>query len=140
MKRMHIHVGVKNLEQSIQFYSALFGSEPTKVEADYAKWLLDDPQLNFAISTRVTDKGVNHLGLQVDGDEELAELRERMKQADLSLFDEGETVCCYARSDKSWVQDPSGVSWEAYRTMADADSYTAHSAKPAEAPAARSCC
>ncbi|MEM1155454.1 MAG: ArsI/CadI family heavy metal resistance metalloenzyme [Pseudomonadota bacterium] len=140
MKRMHIHVGVKNLEQSIQFYSALFGSEPTKVEADYAKWLLDDPQLNFAISTRVTENGVNHFGLQVDGDEELAELRERMKQADLSLFDEGETVCCYARSDKSWVQDPSGVSWEAYRTMADADSYTANSAKPTEAPAARGCC
>ncbi|MEM8560587.1 MAG: ArsI/CadI family heavy metal resistance metalloenzyme [Pseudomonadota bacterium] len=140
MKRMHIHVGVKNLEQSIQFYSALFASEPVKVESDYAKWLLDDPQINFAISTRVIDAGVNHLGLQVDGDEELAELRERMKRADLSLFDEGETVCCYARSDKSWVQDPSGIAWEAYRTMADADSYTAQSVKPTETPAARSCC
>ena len=120
MKRMHIHVGVDHLEQSINFYSALFGAQPSKTKSDYAKWLLDDPCINFAISTRVEKTGVNHLGIQVEADEELEELRARMKDADLSVFDEGETVCCYARSDKSWVEDPAGIAWEAYKTMEEA--------------------
>ena len=124
MKRMHIHVGVERLDESIRFYSALFGAEPVKTMDDYAKWMLEDPRLNFAISTRAGATGVNHLGLQVDEDEEMEELRERLERADVSLFDEGETVCCYARSDKSWVTDPSGVAWEAYRTMAEASTYT----------------
>ncbi|MEZ4287755.1 MAG: ArsI/CadI family heavy metal resistance metalloenzyme [Polyangiales bacterium] len=118
MKRMHIHVGVDNLDESIKFYTALFGAEPTKVKTDYAKWMLDDPRLNFAISTR-TKTGVDHLGLQVDDDDELSSVRERLKNADMALFGEGQTVCCYAESDKSWVKDPSGISWEAYRTMND---------------------
>lgn len=125
MKRMHINVGVDNLEQSITFYNALFGAKPVKTKADYAKWMLDDPRINFAISTRASSKGVDHLGLQVEEDSELEELRERLQNADMSLFDEGETVCCYARSDKSWVKDPSGVAWEAYKTMEDAQLFYA---------------
>lgn len=120
MKRMHIHVGVERLDDSIKFYRALFGAEPVKTKDDYAKWMLDAPRINFAISIRAKT-GVDHLGLQVDVDEdhELEALRERLKSADMSLFDEGETVCCYARLDKSWVNDPAGIAWEAYKTMED---------------------
>ncbi|MFL5812207.1 MAG: ArsI/CadI family heavy metal resistance metalloenzyme [Bdellovibrionia bacterium] len=121
MKRFHIHVGVKNLEKSVQFYSTLFGQKPAKLKSDYAKWMLEDPKLNFAISTRTNEEGVDHLGIQVDADSELAEITERLKNADLGVYDEGETTCCYAESKKAWVQDPSGVAWEAYRTMADAE-------------------
>lgn len=117
MKRMHIHVGVERLDQAITFYSALFGAGPAKTKADYAKWMLDDPRINFAISTHTGKTGVDHLGIQVADEQELGDLRERLKEADLSLFDEGETVCCYARSDKSWVEDPAGIAWEAYKTM-----------------------
>lgn len=120
MKRLHIHVGVENLDQSIRFYSALFGAEPVKTKPDYAKWMLESPHVNFAISTRA-ETGVNHLGIQVDDESELTELRDRLKKADMSVVSEGETVCCYARSDKSWVHDPAGVPWEAYRTMEDAE-------------------
>lgn len=119
MKRMHIHVGVENLDQSINFYNALFGAQPVKTKVDYAKWMLDDPRINFAISTRMEKPGVDHLGFQVDEESELEELRERFESADMSVFDEGETVCCYARSDKTWVQDPSGIAWESYRSMED---------------------
>ena len=120
MKRFHIHVGVEKLEEAVRFYSALFGAEPIKKKPDYAKSLLDDPRVNFAISTRVKTKGMDHLGIQVDGEEELTQLRERLKAAGMAVVEEGETVCCYARSDKSWVQDPAGIPWEAYRTMEDA--------------------
>ena len=120
MKRMHIHVGVERLDQAIPFYSALFGVEPAKTKADYAKWMLDDPCINFAISTRGGKTGVDHLGIQVDEDRELGDLRKRLQDADMSVFDEGETVCCYARSNKSWVEDPAGIAWEAYQTMEDA--------------------
>ncbi|MDE1153718.1 MAG: ArsI/CadI family heavy metal resistance metalloenzyme [Micavibrio sp.] len=125
MKRLHIHVGVENLDQSIRFYSALFGAEPVKTKPDYAKWMLDNPHVNFAISTRTGDTGVNHLGIQVDEESELTELRDRLKKADMSVVNEGETVCCYARSEKSWVHDPSGIPWEAYRTMEDAEIFKA---------------
>ena len=123
MKRMHVHIGVERLDQSIKFYSALFDAAPAKIKTDYAKWMLDDPRLNFAISTRAGATGVNHLGLQVDEEAEMEELRERLQRADMSVLAEVETVCCYARSDKSWVTDPSGVAWETYRTMADARAY-----------------
>ena len=118
MKRMHLHIGVEDLDESIRFYTALFGAAPIKTKPDYAKWLLDDPRVNFAISTRAK-KGVDHLGIQVDAETELAEVRERLKAKDVPLTDEGETICCYARSEKSWIQDPSGIAWEAYRTMED---------------------
>ena len=119
MKRMHIHVGVESLDDSIRFYSALFGAQPVKTRDDYAKWMLDDPRINFAISTRAEKAGIDHLGLQVDEDCELEELRARLKSAEMSVFDEGETLCCYARSEKSWVKDPAGIAWEAYKTMED---------------------
>ena len=128
MKRLHIHIGVDNIEQAIPFYSALFGAQPVKTKADYAKWLLDDPRVNFAVSTRASKKGVDHLGIQVDDNGELEELRGRMKSAALPVFDEGETVCCYAKSDKTWVQDPAGVAWETYRTMEDAQIFAEKSA------------
>lgn len=121
MKRLHIHIGVKSLEDSIRFYSALFGAEPVKTKDDYAKWMLDDPRVNFAISTRPGKAGVEHLGIQVDDGDELDALRAQLSAANLSTHDDGETVCCYAKSEKSWVTDPDGVAWEAYHTMADAD-------------------
>jgi hypothetical protein len=139
---------VNDLEQNIRFYSALFAAQPSKIEADYAKWMLDDPCINFAISTRSEKTGVDHLGIQVDSQEELQALRERLRAADLALFDEGETVCCYARSDKTWVKDPSGVAWETYQTMADAQLFSSESAvntgeqavDQTPASATRSCC
>jgi catechol 2,3-dioxygenase-like lactoylglutathione lyase family enzyme len=124
MKRIHIHVGVEKLDESIRFYSAIFGAAPVKTKADYAKWMLEDPRVNFAISTRASKNGVDHLGIQVEENEELEELRGRIRSADLAVFDEGETVCCYANSEKSWVQDPSGIAWEAYRTMDDAQIFS----------------
>ena len=123
MKRIHIHVGVEKLDESIRFYSAVFGAPPVKTKSDYAKWMLDDPRVNFAISTRATE-GVDHLGIQVDAEEELTEIRERVKAAELAAFDEGEIVCCYAKSEKSWMRDPSGIAWEAYRTIADAQIFS----------------
>lgn len=119
MKRMHIHVGVERLEESIKFYTALFGEKPTKTKSDYAKWMLDDPRINFAISNRSAKSGIDHLGLQVEEDSELHALRERLTSADLTMFDEGEATCCYAHADKSWVKDPSGIAWEAYKIMDD---------------------
>ncbi len=135
MKRLHIHVAVDNLEKSIQFYSALFGAEPSRHKDDYAKWMLEDPRINFAISSRGIEAGLDHLGLQVDSKEELEALRTQMKTADLTLFDEGETTCCYADSEKSWLKDPSGIPWEAYHTMADAELFSIP--KPGEKTA---CC
>lgn len=127
MKRLHIHVGVEDIEEAIRFYSGLFGTEPVKTKTDYAKWLLDDPRVNFAVSTRAGKKGVDHLGIEVDDNGELDELRGRLKSVNMAVFDEGETVCCYAKSDKTWVQDPAGVAWETYRTMADAEIFAAKS-------------
>jgi catechol 2,3-dioxygenase-like lactoylglutathione lyase family enzyme len=120
MKRLHLHVAVRNLESSIRFYSTLFGSPPTKQKVDYAKWMLDDPRVNFAISARGAKPGLDHLGIQVDSAEELGQLREQMRQGGLTATDEGETTCCYAHSDKSWVEDPTGIARETYHTMGDA--------------------
>jgi len=133
MTRLHIHVSVDDLEQSTKFYSALFGAEPTKRKPDYAKWMLDDPRINFAISARGTKPGLDHLGIQAEDESEMAALRERIKQADLSTFNEGETTCCYAKSDKTWVQDPGGIAWEAYHSMEDVEFFN-------DAPAAEGAC
>lgn len=124
MKRFHIHIGVDQLDEAIRFYSALFGAEPVKTKPDYAKWMLDDPRVNFAISTRAKIKGVDHLGIQVEEESELNEIRCRFETADMPVLEEGATTCCYARSDKSWVQDPAGIPWEAYRTMEDAQFFS----------------
>lgn len=136
MKRFHIHVGVKDLNNSIQFYSTLFGQEPSKVKDDYAKWMLEDPRINFAISTRSNEEGIDHLGFQVDQNDELVELTERLKKADLGVYGEGETTCCYAQSKKAWVKDPSGIAWETYQTMGDAEVYSKKSVTKPKA----SCC
>lgn len=138
MKRFHIHVGVKDLNHSINFYTTLFGQKPTKVKEDYAKWMLEDPRINFAISTRSNDEGVDHLGFQVDESSELSELTERLKKADLGVYGEGATTCCYAESNKAWAKDPSGIAWETYHTMADAEVY---SQKPLKVETvANACC
>ena len=119
MKRFHVHVHVEDLPASIAFYSKLFAAEPARVESDYAKWMLDDPRINFAISRRGGKPGVDHLGLQADSEDELVELKARAQAADMALLDEGETSCCYARSDKYWLTDPDGVAWEQFHTLSD---------------------
>lgn len=146
MKRLHVHIAVDNLEQSTRFYSALFGAEPTKQKPDYAKWMLDDPRINFAISARGTKAGLEHLGIQAEDASEMAELRERIQQADMQTFGEGETTCCYAKSDKTWVQDPSGIAWETYHTMGEAEFFhnmpvsEGACCAPAASEAKSSCC
>ncbi|HWU83956.1 MAG TPA: ArsI/CadI family heavy metal resistance metalloenzyme [Rhodocyclaceae bacterium] len=117
MKRMHIHLRVADLAHNIRFYSALFAAEPAVVKDDYAKWMLDDPRLNFAISTRSAETGVDHLGFQVDSAEELAEMQQRLGAADLPIESQAGTACCYARSDKHWTIDPQGIAWESYHTL-----------------------
>lgn len=117
MKRFHVHLHVTNLSQSIAFYSRLFAAEPSRVEADYAKWMLEDPRVNFAISTRGEGAGLDHLGFQVDEASELAELKARAEAAEGPLLDEGPTTCCYARSEKHWVTDPQGIAWEHFHTL-----------------------
>lgn len=119
MKRFHVHLHVDNLAASIAFYSKLFAAEPARVESDYAKWMLDDPRLNFAISTRGARPGIDHLGFQTDDPAELTGLRARAEAADMALLDEGETTCCYARSEKHWVTDPQGIAWEHFHTLGD---------------------
>lgn len=123
MKRLHVHVGVDDLDRSIRFYSTLFGSEPTVRKDDYAKWMLDDPRANFAISAGNAHKGVEHLGIQVEDSEELTEVYGRLKAADCPVLEEGATTCCYARSEKSWVSDPDGVVWETFLTNGEATAY-----------------
>ncbi|HWY72414.1 MAG TPA: ArsI/CadI family heavy metal resistance metalloenzyme [Burkholderiaceae bacterium] len=119
MKRFHVHAHVEDLRASIAFYTKLFATEPSRVESDYAKWMLEDPRINFAISTRGDKPGVDHLGIQADSEEELAELKARAQAADMALLDEGETTCCYARSEKYWVTDPQGIAWEHYHTLSN---------------------
>lgn len=124
MKRLHVHVGVADLDKSIGFYSTLFGVEPTITKADYAKWMLEDPRVNFAISAgNHAASGVEHLGIQVESDAELAEVYGRLKAADRPVLEEGATTCCYAKSEKSWIADPDGVIWEAFYTSGEATVY-----------------
>ncbi len=117
MKRFHVHVSVSNLQESIRFYSTLFGSEPARVEADYAKWMLDDPFINFAISQRQARVGVDHLGFQVAEAVELQAATGRLQAADEAMVGQTDAACCYARSDKYWVTDPSGIAWETFHTL-----------------------
>jgi catechol 2,3-dioxygenase-like lactoylglutathione lyase family enzyme len=119
MKRFHVHAHVADLTASIDFYTRLFGLAPARVEADYAKWMLDDPRLNFAISTRGGQPGVDHLGIQADDADELAALKARARSADRAMLDEGDTTCCYARSEKHWITDPQGIAWEHFHTLED---------------------
>lgn len=138
MKRFHVHAHVENLQASIAFYSRLFGAEPTRTESDYAKWMLEDPRINFAISTRGGKPGVDHLGFQTDTEEELVELKARATAADMALLDEGETTCCYARSDKYWVTDPQGIAWEQFHTLGNIPVFSERAAQEEEPQSA--CC
>ena len=115
------------MDESIRFYSALFGESPSKQKDDYAKWMLEDPHVNFAISTRVGTQGLDHMGIQVDHPTELEALRNQMSEANISTHSDGETTCCYAKSEKSWVQDPNGLAWEAYHTMEDVQIFSENS-------------
>ncbi|WP_430444902.1 ArsI/CadI family heavy metal resistance metalloenzyme [Sphingorhabdus contaminans] len=124
MKRLHVHVGVDNLDQSVAFYSALFGTEPSVTKSDYAKWMLEDPRVNFAISCKEgVAKGVEHLGIQVEDGAELADVYGRLKKAGGPVLEEGATTCCYAKSEKSWIADPDGVVWEAFLTQGESTVY-----------------
>jgi catechol 2,3-dioxygenase-like lactoylglutathione lyase family enzyme len=124
VKRMHVHVGVEDLDASIRFYSTLFDARPTVSKHDYAKWMLDDPRVNFAISARgQAVKGVEHLGIQVESSEELGEVYARLQAADRPVIEEGAATCCYAKSEKNWITDPSGVVWETFFTSGDATVY-----------------
>ncbi len=125
MQRIHVMLQVEDLADSVRFYSALFGSEPTRRKDDYAKWMLEDPRINFSISDRGETKGVAHLGIQAETPEELATLRLRIQEAGGKIDDEGETTCCYHESDKTWVTDAQGVSWEAFYTSGEAATYHA---------------
>jgi len=138
MKRFHVHAHVDDLKASVAFYSKLFAAKPTRLESDYAKWMIEDPRVNFAISTRGGKPGVDHLGFQTDSDEELAELKERAQAADMALLDEGETTCCYARSEKHWVTDPQGIAWEQFHTLDNIPTFSQDSAGVPQQTAA--CC
>jgi len=142
MKRFHVHVAVKDLESSIGFYSALFGAEPTVTKTDYAKWMVDDPRINFAISERGARTGVNHLGLQVDSDEELEQLRVQARHADLVAAAEKNVSCCYARGNKYWYTDPQGVAWETYHTLEQVEFFNANAdeSERSNKTSASSCC
>lgn len=136
MKRFHVHMHVADLAANIAFYSAMFNQQPDRSETDYAKWMLADPPVNFAISTRGAKPGLDHLGIQVESSEELTELKSNARRADMTLRDEGETTCCYARSDKYWLTDPQGIAWEQFHTL---DSIPVFSAAQSSR-ASRSCC
>ena len=138
MKRLHIHIAVDDLEKSIGFYSTLFASEPSVRKDDYAKWMLDDPRVNLAISQRERTAGVDHLGIQTDTDAELRELAQRLKAAGEATRDQEAITCCYAQSNKAWVDDPSGVRWETFFTFGEATTYGED--EPANEANPQSCC
>ena len=141
MKRLHVHVSVHDLKQSIRFYSALFAAQPTVLKDDYAKWMLDDPRVNFAISTRASKAGVDHLGIQAEDGAELEEIGTRLAQADVSTTAQKNASCCYAKSDKYWTIDPQGVAWESFHTLDSVPMYGLE-IRPAAPTAAKpaACC
>lgn len=123
MKRLHVHVAVNDLEQSIGFYSALFAANPAVVKPDYAKWMLDDPRVNFAISTRGREAGLDHLGIQVEDADELHDVYARLRVAGGEVIEQGQTACCYAKSEKAWISDPAGIAWETFLTTGESTTY-----------------
>ena len=137
MKRVHVHVSVKDLNASIRFYRELFNAEPIVVKSDYAKWMLEDPRVNFAISQRDNLTGIRHLGIQVEDRAELLEVYGRLKSAEGPVIEEGATTCCYAKSEKSWIEDPQGVEWETFLTTGESTTYGSDAIK---AEAAKPCC
>jgi catechol 2,3-dioxygenase-like lactoylglutathione lyase family enzyme len=137
MKRLHVHVSVDNLDNSIKFYSGMFGTEPTVVKADYAKWMLEDPRINFAISHRGAEAGLNHLGIQVESTSELRDMQARLTPLQPDVAKEEDVACCYAKSDKYWVTDPSGIAWETFHTL---DSIPVFGESDKTEPAEAACC
>jgi len=151
MKRLHVHVAVSDLSQSVGFYSALFAAQPAVLKTDYAKWMLEDPRVNFAISTRGREPGLDHLGIQVESQEELHEVYSRLRQAGGNIIEQGETTCCYAKSEKSWIDDPAGIAWETFHTTGESIVYGENQARiahekqsaccaPQAASASSACC
>ena len=140
MKRFHVHVSVPDLAQSIRFYSTLFGTEPAVTKDDYSKWMLDDPRLNFAISQRGSTVGINHLGLQTDSDEELEGLHAQLQQADVAAHSEKEVGCCYARANKYWVTDPTGIAWETFHSLGSVPTFNGEPQQDAPSSAAPAAC
>jgi catechol 2,3-dioxygenase-like lactoylglutathione lyase family enzyme len=140
MKRLHVHVAVDDLQRSIRFYSTLFSAEPSVVKPDYAKWMLEDPRVNFAISARGGERvGIDHLGIEVEEADELAEVYGRLKRAEQPVLEQGVTTCCYARSEKSWIVDPQGLAWEAFLTSGESTVY-GESVDLAPVTGASACC
>lgn len=148
MKRLHVHVAVSDIAESVGFYSTMFGAAPSVLKDDYAKWMLDDPRVNFAISSRGRAPGLDHLGIQAEEGAELNEISGRLKAAGAETIDEAATTCCYAQSDKTWVQDPAGIRWETFHTFGESTVYGEDLADPAAsgeaccapAPAQAACC
>jgi catechol 2,3-dioxygenase-like lactoylglutathione lyase family enzyme len=140
MKRMHVHVSVQDLDKAIGFYSALFAAKPAVLKGDYAKWMLDDPRVNFAISTRGREPGLDHLGIQVESKDELHEVYARLRDAGGTILEEGQTTCCYAKSEKSWIDDPAGISWETFHTTGEATDYGVSVKEGAQIAHAKACC
>ncbi len=141
MKRMHVHVAVEDLQRSIGFYAALFDAQPAVVKPDYAKWMLDDPRLNFAVSTRGREPGLDHLGIQVENKAELNEVYARLRRAGGTVVEQGETTCCSAKSEKSWIDDPAGIAWETFHTTGESTDYGDGSgAREARVAHAKACC
>jgi catechol 2,3-dioxygenase-like lactoylglutathione lyase family enzyme len=138
MKRFHVHVAVNSLQDSIRFYSSVFGIAPTVVKDDYAKWMLNDPRVNFAISNRGAKTGIDHLGFQVDSDAELKGMRQNLIAAQAPVLEENEKACCYAKSDKYWITDPQGIAWETFHTLGSVPLYG--ESRPVERQAAAACC
>jgi catechol 2,3-dioxygenase-like lactoylglutathione lyase family enzyme len=138
MKRFHVHVAVNDLDANIRFYSMVFGVPPTVAKADYAKWMLDDPRINFAISMRGLKPGLDHLGVQVESDQELTALRGQVAQAEIAALDQSDAKCCYARSDKYWIADPQGIAWETFHTLDSVPVYGETRREPVAEQAA--CC
>jgi catechol-2,3-dioxygenase len=139
MKRFHVHVSVEDLAASTRFYSALFGAQPSVEKSDYAKWMLDDPRVNFAISKRGTKVGLNHLGFQAETSDELAAMQRQHASAELAVVDEGATQCCYAKSEKHWITDPQGLPWEIYRTMGAVETFNGSKDAAADTVTAACC-
>jgi len=141
MKRLHVHLSVEDLDASVRFYSQLFATGPTVRKTDYAKWMLEDPRVNFAISARDGKPGVQHLGLQVENRAELAAVYERLRQTGRVVIEEGETTCCYAHSEKSWIADPQGVQWETFLTTGESTVYGTNEIRPkAQKERSAACC
>jgi catechol 2,3-dioxygenase-like lactoylglutathione lyase family enzyme len=140
MKRFHVHVAVPDLSESVRFYSTLFDAQPTVTKDDYAKWMLDEPRINFAISQRGGKVGINHLGFQVDSDAELEALHTQLESADQAVVSERGASCCYAKSDKYWITDPAGVAWESFHTLASIPMFGAEAEAPAQDTEQGGCC